>query len=320
MVGLISYFLFAVVVSFICSVLEAVLLSITPPFMESYAKNHPKSGKILRHLKANIDNAIGAILVVNTFANTVGASGVGAQAIEIFGEAWQGFVALFMTLSILYISEILPKTIGATYWKSLVLPASYLIYALYFITFPFVYVSRIITHMFRKGSSDNMSRDEILAVVELGEKSGSINELESDILEHIIAQQSLSIADIMTPKEQMLALKDTMSIHEALLVSDTHKYSRIPLLDSEGNAPMLVYRQHLLQANLEKRGEESVKNIATDFERVDDSMHLLDLLENFILQKEHLFCVVNSKKKLIGVVALEDVMNAVIGVGNLQRH
>ena len=83
---------------------------------------------------------------------------------------------------------------------------------------------------------------------------------------------------------------------------------------------MLPGRQHLLQANLEKRGQESIKSIATDFEQVDENMHLLDLLENFIVQKEHLFCVVNSKKKLIGIVALEDVMNAVIGVGNLQRH
>lgn len=317
---LVGYFLFAIIVSFICSVLEAVLLSITPPFMESYAKNHPKSGNILKHLKANIDNAIGAILVVNTFANTVGASGVGAQATEIFGEAWQGFVALFMTLSILYISEILPKTIGATYWKKLVLPASYLILVLYCITFPFVYVSRIITYMFRKNNANNMSRDELLAVVELGEKSGSINELESDILEHLIAQQALSIPDIMTPKDQVFALQDSLDIQESLRFSNIHRYSRIPLLDSEGNAPMLVYRQHLLQANLEKKGAENVKTIATDFEQVEDNVRLLDLLEKFIVEKEHLFGVVNNKKKFIGVVALEDVMNAVIGVGNLQRH
>ena len=225
---LIAYFLFAVVISFVCSVLEATLLSITSPFVESYAKSHPKSGKILKHLKSNIDNAIGGILVLNTFANTVGAAGVGGQAIEVFGEVWQGFIALLMTLSILYISEILPKTIGAIYWKKFVLPASYLILFLYYFTFPFVYVSRIITHIFRRNNTAQMSRDEILALIELGEKSASISELEGDILEHLMMQKSLTTKNIMTPKDKIFSLSEEITIDESLQNQLFYKYSRIP--------------------------------------------------------------------------------------------
>ncbi|MCH5322025.1 MAG: DUF21 domain-containing protein [Helicobacter sp.] len=334
MVWLIGYFLLAVVISFICSVLEAVLLSITPSFMESYALKHQKSGKIIKHLKANIDNAIGAILVVNTFANTVGAAGVGAEAVEIFGERWQGFVALFMTLCILYISEILPKTIGATYWKILVLPAAYCILFLYCLTFPLVYVSRIITYAFKKNKNNQISRDEILAIMELGEKSGSINELEGDILEHLLLQKSLSVKDIMTPKEKIFALSEETSIEKAL---KKLKYSRIPLFDEKGEIHLLVYKRNVLHASLENKEKEPLKSIARAITSVDTNILLLDLLEKFIIQKEHLFLVVEktqsdekqtkiieavetTKGQIIGIVSLDDVINAVLGVGNLQTE
>lgn len=324
MFWLIFYFLLAVVISFICSILEAVLLSITPSFMESYAQKYEKSGKILKHLKANIDNAIGAILVVNTFANTVGAAGVGAEAVEIFGETWQGFVALFMTLCILYFSEILPKTIGATYWKILVLPATYCIFILYFFTFPFVYVSRIITYAFKKNKSNQISRDEILAITELGEKSGSINELEGDILEHLLLQKTLSVKDIMTPKEEIFALSEKTSIEEAL---KKLKFSRIPLYDENDEIGFLVYKRNILRASLENKEKQSLKSIAKKMTRVDINVSLLDLLEKFIAQKEHLFLVVQnfqtsetSKELILGVISLDDVIKAVFGVGNLQTR
>ena len=321
MFSLIGYFLLAIVSSFCCSVLEAALLSVTPPFMESYAKTHPKSGKILKYLKANIDNAVGAILVVNTFANTVGAAGVGAQAVEIFGQDWQGFVALFMTLCILYLSEILPKTIGATYWKMIVSPMSYCIFALYCRTFPFVYISRIITHLFKRKDANQMSRDEILAIMDLGEKSGSINELEGDILEHLILQKTLKVKNIMMPKEKIFALQEEMSIEESLNIPNVHRYSRIPLYaDTIDQIHSIVFKKSILHASLEKRGKEALKKIAKNITKVESEMGLLDLLEKFILQKEHLFLVVDSEQNIVGVVALEDVINAALGVGNLQHR
>ena len=319
MVALVGYFLLAIVISFICSVLEASLLSVTPSFMESYAKSNPKSGKILKYLKTNIDNAVGAILVVNTFANTVGAAGVGAQAVEVFGQKWQGFIAMFMTLCILYISEILPKTIGTTYWKMLVSPMSYCILVLYYLTFPFVYISRIITHLFKHKDTAQMSRDEILAIMDLGKKSGSINELEGDILEHLILQKNFKTKDIMTPKDKIFALDENLSIKEALAIPNTHKYSRIPLYaESLDQIHFLVFKKRILSESLKGGEEESLKTISKNITKVESQMGILDLLEKFILQKEMLFLVVEDKR-VVGVVALEDAINAALGVGNLQR-
>lgn len=316
---LIAYFLFAISVSFICSILEAVLFSVTPPFMESHSKIHPKNGKILQFLKANIDNAIGAILIVNLFANTVGAAGVGVQAIRVFGEAWEGIVAFVMTISILYISEIVPKTIGAIYWKTLIFPACYIILALYWITFPLVYISRAITQSIKNKSVNQMSRDEVLAVMELGEQSGSINELEGDILEHLIAQKSLNVKDIMTLKEQIFALNQEMTIKEAIKITNKHKYSRIPLYSNTlDNICLVAYRKNILRAMLDKKKKKPLKDFAKQISRVDENLNLLDLLEKFISKKEHLFVVINKKEQLVGIVSLDDVIHATLSVGDIQ--
>ena len=317
---LIAYFLLAISISFVCSVLEAVLFSVTPPFIESYPKIHPKSGKILQYLKTNIDNAIGAILIVNLFANTVGAAGVGVQAVEIFGESWQGVVAFVMTMSILYISEIVPKTIGATYWKSLILPACYVILTLYWITFPLVYISRVITRLLKNNHTNQMSRDEILAVMELGEKSGSINELEGDILEHLIEQKSLKVKDIMTPKEQIFALDKQMSIKESIKATKEHKYSRIPLYAAiPSNICSVVYRKNILQAMLNGKKKKMLKDFAKDITKIEENVSLLDLLEQFINKKEHLFAVVDKRNNLVGIVSLDDVIMATLSVGTLKK-
>ncbi len=313
---LLTCFLLTVFASFTCSILESVLFSVTPPFMESYPKLHPRSGKILQFLKANLDNAIGAILIVNLFANTIGAAGVGVLAVEVFGESWHGVVALGMTITMLYIAEIIPKTIGATYWKMLILPVCYVVLAFYWITFPLVYISRILTRIFKDNQSQQMNRDEVLAVVELGEQSGSINELESDILEHLIAQKSLSTKDIMTPKSQIFSMDEETSVKEAVKLTQEHKYSRIPLYTLlPNNITSLIYRKNILQARLNGKKKKPLKVFAKHITKVEEHLGLLDLLEKFISKKEHLFLVVDSRDNLVGIVSLDDVINAVLNVG-----
>ncbi|STQ86673.1 DUF21 domain-containing protein [Helicobacter muridarum] len=312
---LIIYFLIAIIISFICSILEAVLYSITPTFIESYLKTRPKSGKILLFLKVNLDSALGAILIINLFANTVGAAGVGAEATEIFGETWQGAIAIGMTLSILYISEILPKTIGATYWKQLVLPASYIIFIFYWIVFPLVYISRIITRIFKDNKTNQMSRDEVLAIMELGEKSGSINELEGDILEHLIAQKSLSTKDIMTKKSNIFALDEEMSIKDSIKALKEEKYSRIPIYNNiPSNICSMVYRKDILQSHLKGKKKKALKSIARNITKVQENLGLLDLLDLFINKKEHLFVVLDDRNNIVGIVSLDDVIDAILNV------
>lgn len=313
---LLIYFLLAIGISFMCSILEAVLFSVTPAFIESYLKTNPKSGKTLQFLKTNIDNAIGAILIVNLFANTLGASGVGVQATKIFGEAWQGAVAFGMTLSVLYIAEILPKTIGALYWKQLILPACYITFTLYWISFPLVYISHFITRLFTKDSPKQMSRDEVLAVMELGQKSGSINELEASILTHLITQKQLKTKDIMTPKAKIFALSEDMSVKEALKAMNG--YSRIPLYDSHNGISRMVYAKHIFKAKIEGKKKLMLKDIAREIPQVKGELPLLPLLKRFIHKKEHLFAVLNEQE-LIGIVSLDDVSHAILNVGDTNK-
>ncbi len=304
----------------ICSVCEAMMFSATPAFVESAAKL-TKTGKILKHLKTNIDNSIGAIVIVNTIANTVGAASVGAQFVAVFGEAWQGIVAGIMTLSVLYVGEIVPKTIGAMYWKRLILPACYLLIVFYYLLYPFVYISRIMTFFFRKNEVQKMSRDEILALMELAEQSGSLDELEMDILERIMQQRGLKARDIMTDKNQMFALNENERIDLAVQKLETRPYSRIPLIKSDSqNIDSLIYRQSVLASNLTNKGESALKSIAKNMRLVSENMQVMALLKLFVICREHLVGVVDKNKQFVGIVSLEDAINAVLGVGNLQKH
>ncbi len=317
---LIIYFCLTIGISMICSVCEAMMFSATPAFVESAAKL-TKTGKILKHLKTNIDNSIGSIVIVNTIANTVGAASVGAQFVAVFGDKLQGVVAAIMTLSVLYVGEIVPKTIGAMYWKRLILPSCYLLIVLYYVAYPFVYISRIMTFFFRKKDAQKMSRDEILALMELAEESGSLDELEMDILEHLMAQKSIKTRDIMTAKSQMFALSENESIDSALQKLEARKYSRIPLISEDSSTiNALVFRQSVLAANLTNKGKDSLKSIAKNMRLVSENMQVMALLKLFVICREHLVGVVDENKQFVGIVSLEDTINAVFGVGNLQKH
>ena len=316
---LIIYFSLTIGISMICSVCEAMMFSATPAFVESAAKL-TKTGKILKHLKTNIDNSIGAIVIVNTIANTVGAASVGAQFVAVFGDKLQGVIAMIMTLSVLYVGEIVPKTIGAMYWKRLILPSCYLLIMLYYVAYPFVYISRIMTFFIRKKDAQKMSRDEILALMELAEESGSLDELEMDILEHLMAQKSIKTRDIMTAKSQIFALSENESIDLALQQLKERKYSRIPLISKDSSINTLVFRQSVLAANLTNKGKDSLKSIAKNMRLVSENMQVMALLKLFVICREHLVGVVDENKQFVGIVSLEDTINAVFGVGNLQQH
>lgn len=325
---LIFYFILTVFVSATCSVFEAMLFSATPSFVESAAKRS-RNGKILQHLKANIDNSVGAVLVINMFANTMGAAAVGAQSMEVFDEEWAGVVAIIMTLSILYVAEIIPKTLGALYWKKLILPCCYPLIVMYYIAFPFVYVSRGITFLFRKDNVTKMSRDEILALMEMGEKSGSLSALEMDVLEHLILQKNLYTKDIMTDKSLVFSLDSDTNLKQALVESNKRTFSRIPLVsyDEHGvqSISTLAHRKRILHANLNGDGEQRLDCIAKPMRKVKADMPVLALLRLFVMKREHLFGVVESSATdsngaFVGVVSLEDAINAVLGVGDLQKH
>ena len=203
---LVVYLVIAIGVSFLCSVLEAVLLSVTPGFVATEVDRHPRRGKVLQGVKENLDQSISSILILNTFAHTMGAAGVGAQAVKVYGEKWEGLIAFLLTLAILYLSEIIPKTLGATFWKQLAIPASFVIAALVKLLYPFVWLSALVTRLFSKADRTAISREELTALARLGARHGALRNQESELLQNILNLRGTRTEDILTPRTVVAAL------------------------------------------------------------------------------------------------------------------
>jgi CBS domain containing-hemolysin-like protein len=314
---LLTYLLIALMVSFMCSVLEAVLLSSTNSYIETIPKTNEKAIAILKKLKSNIDRPIASILILNTFAHTMGAAGVGAQAQVLFGSEWQTMIAFVLTLLILYVSEIIPKTIGAIYWKSLLIPSAYLISFLITITYPLVWFSSLITTFISKGKkkNTNFSREEIMAVVAMGEKEGALLSKESTLIENLLKLKHIKARDIMTPRSVVFALHEQTTIAEAIQEDRLYIHSRIPIFEeSIDHITGMVFNQNILEEVVEDNDEKRLQEIAFPVQKVSENVPVSALIDLFIKKKSHLFVVHDNYGQTIGVVTLEDAIEALLGV------
>lgn len=301
-----------------CSILEAVLLSSTNSYIETLSKDiHGDAVNVLKRLKSNIDRPISSILTFNTFAHTMGAAGVGAQAQQIFGSDMQAIIAFILTLLILYVSEIVPKTIGALYWKSLLVPSAYLIDFLIKVTFPFVWISALITNYISQGKkhTNDFSRDEIMAVVAMGEKEGSIQQKESHLIENLLKLKNIKAKDIMTPRSVVVAFSGEMTVEDAIEDDRMYIHSRIPIYgDSIDNIIGVVLNQAILEESIEERDSTKLKDIAMEAHSVSENIPVSVLIDMFIKRKTHLFIVHDNYGQTQGVVTLEDVLEVILGV------
>ena len=230
---IILYFLGALSISFLCSVLEAVLLSNPMSFITMKESQGNKTASLMKDYKDNVDRPVGAILSLNTIAHTIGSAGVGAESIKLFGEEYFGIISAVLTLLILVLSEIIPKTIGASYWRSLAMPSTKIIRILIVITFPLVLLSELITKVFTpKGKQTSMSREEVSAMVDVGTTEGIFRESESKIIKNCIRLSGIKAKDAMTP---FIVVE---SANMNLTVKDFYKqqewnFSRIPVYDKD---------------------------------------------------------------------------------------
>ncbi|MDD2383626.1 MAG: CNNM domain-containing protein [Sulfurospirillaceae bacterium] len=313
-----TYLSLAVCVSFLCSILEAVLLSSTNSYIETLPKeNNEETIAMLKNLKSNIDKPISSILTLNTFANTMGAAGVGAQTQLLFGEQWQALVAFSVTLIILYFSEIIPKTIGALYWKKLLIPAGHIIGFFVTITAPFTFISSMLTRYIAKNQkkSPHYSRDEIMAVVAMGEKDGSILSKESDLIENLLKLKNIKAKDIMTPRSVVFALPSSTTIEEAIEDDRMYIHSRIPIFgETLDDVVGIVFNQHILEESVEDHDKITLESISTEVHMVSENLPVPNLIDQFIKRKTHLFIVYDSYGQTVGVVSLEDAIETLLGV------
>ncbi len=315
---LIIYLSIAILISFLCSVLEAVLLSSTNSYIESLSKDHDETLiNKLKNLKSNIDKPISSILTVNTFAHTMGAAGVGAQAQILFGEEWQALVAFVVTLLILYLSEILPKTVGALYWKKLLVPAAHIISIMVVITTPFTWISSFLTNYISKNKKhqSNFSRDEIMAVVAMGEKEGTILTKESDLIENLLKLKNIKAKDIMTPRSVVFAMSASTTIEEAIEDDRMYIHSRIPIFrETLDDVVGIVFNQRILEESNEDNDNITLESISHEVHMVSENLPVPNLIDQFVKRKTHLFIVYDNYGQTVGVVTLEDAIETLLGV------
>jgi len=311
---LIFYLSLALFVSFLCSILEAVLLSVTPSYIGSLDDSLVHK-KILHRLKDDIDNAISSILILNTIAHTMGAAGVGAEAVRIFGAQWQSVIAIVLTLLILYFSEIIPKTIGATYWRELAKPSSHIIAFLIKALAPLLWISRQITKRIQNNHKHGPTREEITAMAEIGEESGILEENESRLIENLISLKQISVGDILTPRSVVFSLDVDISITDALQENAVFIYSRIPVYEQQPDSITgLVLAKNIMKAaSQDEHKDTALRSIATPVYRVPKSMPVYFLLDLFLQRKEHLFLVHDEYRQLSGIVTLEDAIETLLG-------
>ena len=311
---LITYLVIAIGISFICSILEAVLLSVTPTFVAQKLKEKVKGARKLAQMRDKLDHSISSILILNTFAHTMGAAGVGAQAIRVFGEQKETLIAFLLTLAILYFSEIIPKTLGATFWRNLAIPSAYIISFLVRLVYPFVWFSSLLTRMFSKGKNNVITREELLTVAALSHKGGTLDNQESQLVENILKLRDVKTEDILTPRSVVHALAKEITISDAISNEKTANFTRIPIYDGAiDNITGVVLKAHLYENERQGDGKCELGKLSTPIWRVSESLPVLNLLDLFIKRNEHIFIVEDHFGQTAGVVSLEDAIETFLG-------
>ena len=314
---LLAYVLLALVFSFLCSVAEAVLLSITPTYIAGLRDKRPRQADMLHKLKIeNVDRSLAAILTLNTIAHTVGAIGAGAKATAVFGSAWFGVFSAVMTLLILFLSEIIPKTLGAVYWRSLTSVTAYFVRTLIIILYPLILVSELLTRLIAHGKEVHIfSRDEFIAMADMGEQSGQIKEQESRIIQNLFHFESLTAKDIMTPRTVIVALQQDITVSDALMEHPHNVFSRLPIYDKDlDGITGFVLKDDLLLAKAKDKHDMPVKSLQREIMAVSDVLPLSQLLEKLLDERQHIALVVDNYGGTRGLVSLEDVVETLLGM------
>lgn len=312
---LVVYFLLAIVVSFFCSLLEAVMLSVSPAYIALAVKSGKRYGKILQTLKAQIDRPLAAILTLNTVSHTVGAAGVGAQVHVIWGDGFTAITSGILTFFILVFSEIIPKTVGASNWKALAPLCAYLTRALIFVMYPFVLFSEFLYRLLSRGDEFTVTREEMIVTAEMGALEGAIRRKESTIIRNLLMLDAIKVADIMTPRSVMCAFEDDNSVGQIMEKFKPIRFSRIPVFkDDLDHVLGMVHRYKVLEAYSQDLDDLAISKLMTPLHSIPENISVGAALDQFIKRKEHIFLVVDEYGSTTGLVSLEDAIETLLGV------
>ena len=313
--SLIIYVMLALGFSFLCSIWEAVLFSTSFSHIELMVKQGKRAGRIMRRHKQNLEQGISAILTLNTIAHTVGAAGAGAQAAIIFGNQWIGLISAILTLLILIFSEIIPKTLGAFYWKQLVPFTAYGIKVIVWILYPVVWGAMGLTRLITpRRQEPTISRSELEVLAKIAAREGAIEEKEYFIFKNLLYLRRVKVSDIMTPRTVIFMLQQDMTVGEVLANHRVLSYSRIPVYkESMDDVTGFVLRYHILSAAAEDKDQARLLQFARPIHPVPETVDVAGVLEEFIRRQEHIFLVINEYGGTEGIITLEDAIESLLG-------
>ncbi len=312
------FFSISIVFSFLCSIWEAVLLSISPAQVEIKFQEGTTLGIRLKNFKNNIDRPLAAILTLNTVAHTVGAIGVGAQAAILYGNTiWATLVIpIVMTLAILILSEIIPKTLGANYWKELIPFTVTSLHYIIIILYPLIWFSQLITKWLKRNKNKSVfSRDDFSAITEIGAKQGIFKQGESRIIRNLLSFNTILAKDIMTPRTVVKVARENQTIKDFFEENRDLRLSRIPIYkETKDDISGFFLKNDLLTSIINGKGDDKLKDISREIRIVNEQLPIPNLFNDLMEQREHIALVVDEFGGMAGIVTMEDVIETLLGM------
>tara|TARA_B100000029_G_scaffold511887_1_gene607083 strand:+ start:293 stop:1351 length:1059 start_codon:yes stop_codon:yes gene_type:complete len=308
------YLALALIISFICSLLESVILSVTPSYVETKVEEKTWVGINLKRMKENIDEPLAAILTLNTISHTVGAAGVGS---EFHGAGnWLTISSIILTFMILIFSEIIPKTIGATYWRKIIPFSTYLTHYVIMITMPITIMLQKISNVISpEGSEGVMTREEMVAVAKIGQDQGTLESQETEIIKNLLDLKNILAEDVMTPSTVLFTLNKDEIVSEVVEEHSPIRFSRIPIIGKDLDDVIgFVLTNTLLEESHNGGIAKRVEELISPLERVKPEDSVADVLDEFIKRKQHIFLVVDEYGGTQGIITLEDTIETLLGV------
>ena len=304
----------SIALSALCSMLEATLLSTPLSYITGLEEQGVKGSLRLKRLKQNPDRPISAILCLNTIANTVGASIVGSLVYEVYGDPLVGIFSTIFTLAILIFSEIIPKTIGTSYWRKLAIPASAIISGMIFIAFPLVWILEHMTKLISTRSNQvSVSREDISAMVSVATEEEVIETEEKKSIQNLLKLDEVTAHEIMTPSTVVEMADSSMTVREFYDSDLTH--SRILIYDDDNSDYVVGYvlRQTVLEKMAEDKFQTSIRDIARPILTFSEDESVGNIWEKFLEKKEHISVIIDEYGTFRGLVTMEDVIETMLG-------
>jgi CBS domain containing-hemolysin-like protein len=305
-----------IIVSAMCSLFEAVLYSIPSSFIEALDQSGKRSGRILKDLRfRRVDRPIAAILSLNTIANTGGAFIAGAAFLKVYGSDSSLYFTIALTLAVLLLSEIIPKTVGVTYCRQLASFTAFPLLLMVWIFSPLVELARMVTRLFSADQTeDEITKEEILAMAQLGRRTGVIDPNEARLMENILQLKERTVREAMTPRNVIFALDASLTLKEAQEKTGIWAYSRVPVY-AEGFEDMvgIVLRRDALNALAEDPESVKLSQLMKPVHFVAESFSLDKVLQMFLNRRQHLFIVIDEYGGLSGILTLEDILEEILG-------